>query len=224
MLNQEMTDILGRSASTGWIMEPDAKRLLRLAGIDTTRFIFTDDPEAAGAFAKDLGYPVVAKVVSPRIVHKSDVGGVAAGITNEGDLNRAFGRMMLLDGATGVIVEEMVKGVELIAGAKIDDQFGPIVLLGAGGTAVEIYKDVALRMAPLVEKDVESMLASLKARPLLEGYRGADPINVEALTVMLLNFSALLMDLGDRIESIDLNPVICSSTRSVVADARIMLR
>ncbi|HEY3275245.1 MAG TPA: acetate--CoA ligase family protein [Syntrophorhabdaceae bacterium] len=224
MLNQEITDILDASASMGWIMEPDAKKLLRLAGIDTTRFIFTEDPEAAAAFAKDLGYPVVAKVVSPRIVHKSDVGGVAAGITNEGDLNRAFGRMMLLDGATGVIVEEMVKGVELIAGAKIDDQFGPIVLLGAGGTAVEIYKDVALRMAPLVEKDVGSMLASLKARPLLEGYRGAEPIDVGALTAMLLNFSALLMDLGDRIESIDLNPVICSPTRAVAADARIILR
>jgi acetate---CoA ligase (ADP-forming) subunit beta len=224
MLDQEMMNILSEAKAAGWVMEPEAKRLLKLAGMDVTRFSFTSDIKVASDFARHIGYPVVAKVVSPKVVHKSDVGGVVAGITNDEQLASAFNRLSGIEGATGVIVEEMIKGMELITGAKLDDQFGPIVLLGAGGTAVEIYKDVALRMAPLGERDVESMLQSLKARPLFEGYRGAEPINEKALTAMLLGFSALLMDLGDRIESIDLNPVICSAARCVVADARIILK
>jgi acetate---CoA ligase (ADP-forming) subunit beta len=224
MLNQEILDILSEAKETGWVMEPEAKRLLKLAGMDVTRFTFTNDIKAATEFARDIGYPVVAKVVSPKVLHKSDVGGVVAGIRNDEQLASAFTRLNGIEGATGVIVEEMIKGMELITGAKVDDQFGPIVLLGAGGTAVEIYKDVALRMAPLTEADVQSMLQSLKARPLFEGYRGSEPINETALTAALLCFSNLLMDLGDKIESIDLNPVICSTTRSVVADARIMLK
>jgi hypothetical protein len=123
-----------------------------------------------------------------------------------------------------MLVEEMVSGVELIVGAKVDDQFGPVVLLGMGGTGVEIYKDVTLRMAPLALKDIESMIRCLKAHSLLEGYRGSKPVNLEALNRLLKTFSDFVMDLENSIESIDLNPVICSPTRCVVADARIMLR
>jgi acyl-CoA synthetase (NDP forming) len=224
MLNQEMADILSEAKDAGWVMEPPAKELLGLAGMDVTRFVFTGAREEAVRFADGIGYPVVAKVVSPKVIHKSDVGGVETGIADAGELTAAMSRLMAIEGATGVIVEEMVKGVEMIAGSKYDDQFGPIALLGAGGTAVEIYKDVALRMAPLTGADVESMLRSLKARPLFEGYRGAEPINEAALTTALLRFSTLLMDLGEKVDSIDLNPLICSSTRCVVADARIILK
>jgi acyl-CoA synthetase (NDP forming) len=123
-----------------------------------------------------------------------------------------------------VLVEEMISGVELMVGAKIDYQFGPIILLGMGGTGVEIYRDIALRMAPLRPGDVESMIRGLKARPLLEGYRGSEPISLSELTRLVVTFSDLVMDLEDFIESIDLNPVMCSSTKCIVADARIMLR
>jgi len=123
-----------------------------------------------------------------------------------------------------MLVEEMVAGIEVIVGAKVDYQFGPVILLGMGGTGVEIYRDVALRMAPLAQKDAESMVGCLKARPLLDGYRGEEPANVKEIIRMLMTFSGLVMDLEPEIESIDLNPVMCSSTRCVVADARIMLK
>jgi acyl-CoA synthetase (NDP forming) len=93
-----------------------------------------------------------------------------------------------------------------------------------GGTGVEIYRDVAMRMAPLGEKDIQSMITGLKAHQILEGYRGSEPVNLKELVRLLETFSGLVMDLQHKIESIDLNPVICSSTRCVVADARVILR
>jgi len=118
----------------------------------------------------------------------------------------------------------MVSGTELIVGAKIDYQFGPVILLGMGGTGVEIYRDVTLRMAPLSPKDAESMIRCLKAHQLLEGYRGAKPVDLKGLERLLLVFSGLVMDLEEFIESIDLNPVMCSPAKCVIADARIMLK
>jgi len=117
----------------------------------------------------------------------------------------------------------MVEGIELIVGAKVDHQFGPVILLGIGGTSAEIYRDTILRMAPINHGDIESMVRGLKAHRLLEGYRGSQPINLEELTRLMILFSNLVMNLEPHIESIDLNPVICSSKRCVVADARIIL-
>jgi len=112
----------------------------------------------------------------------------------------------------------------LIVGSKIDYQFGPVILMGIGGTGVEIYRDVVLRMAPLVDKDVGCMITGLRAHELLEGYRGSDPVDMGKLGRLLMDFSGLVMDLEEMVESIDLNPVMCSSTACVVADARILLR
>jgi acyl-CoA synthetase (NDP forming) len=122
-----------------------------------------------------------------------------------------------------MLVENMASGVEVIVGAKRDYQFGTIILLGIGGTAVEIYRDTAIRMAPLSERDVRGMVNNLKARALLEGYRGSEAVNMAALVDMMLAFSDLAMTLGDRFESIDLNPVMCSGQDCIVADARIVL-
>ena len=117
----------------------------------------------------------------------------------------------------------MLSGHELIVGAKIDYQFGPVILLGIGGTGVEIYQDTVIRMAPLRERDVPAMLGCLRGGRLLTSHRGLPGVSIPRLTEMMLRFSALVMDLGDRIESIDLNPVFCSAERCVVADARIIL-
>lgn len=204
-------------------MEPQAKEILRLSGVKTTEFFWARDAQGAIRFANQIGYPVVVKVVSPEVVHKSDVGGVAVGVSGDEKLAEVYTEMGKIKGFSGIIVEEMVRGIELIVGMKLDQQFGPVVLLGVGGTAVEIYKDVALRMAPIFEKDVDSMLKSIKARPLLEGYRGSEPINIEALKKMLLAFSDMVMEFGEEVDSIDLNPVICNASKCVVTDARIML-
>lgn len=223
MLNKGILQLLTEASSRGWLMEPQAKHIFRLSGLDVTRFLWTEDILEATRFAAGIGYPVVAKVVSPEVIHKSDVSGVVLGISDDKRLGEAFKEMSKIRSFKGIIVEETVRGTELIVGMKMDRQFGPVIMLGIGGTAVEIYKDVAIRMAPLREQDVESMLMSLKAHPLIEGYRGTEPISVEALKKMLLTFSSLVMEFEGRVESIDLNPVICNATRCVITDARIML-
>jgi succinyl-CoA synthetase beta subunit len=224
MLIREVRDILSSSKATGWVLEPDAKRLFSFLGLDVPRFVWAKKVEEAIRFAEEIGYPVVGKVVSPKLVHKSEKNGVEIGIGNDEKLKEAFQRFSQIDGFVGMLVEEMISGIELIVGAKVDDQFGPVVLLGMGGTGVEIYKDVTLRMAPLALKDIESMIRCLKAHALLEGYRGSKPVNMGELYRLLKTFSDLVIDLESLIESIDLNPVICSPSRCVVADARIMLR
>ena len=224
MVKKEIRDILFASKDVGWVLEPQAKRLFSMVGLNVPRFTMSSTVEEAVRFAHKIGYPIVAKVVSPRIVHKSDCDGVAVGIDTDGELTETFTRFSQIEGFVGVLVEEMMSGLELIVGAKIDYQFGPVILLGIGGTGVEIYRDITMRMAPLRERDVESMVKGLKASPLLEGYRGSEPINLSELTRLLITFSELVMDLEEFIDSIDLNPVICSSTTCVVADARIMLK
>jgi succinyl-CoA synthetase beta subunit len=219
----EMYRIIDAARPDGWVLEPDAKRLFRLAGFDVPRFMLAQTPEEADRFAREIGYPVVAKVVSPRVLHKSDVGGVAVGIADAARLGEVFRRFREIEGFTGMIVEEVVSGIELILGAKIDFQFGPMILLGMGGTGVEIYHDVALRMAPLSGEDVRAMIGGLKARRLLDGYRGAEKVDREKLTGTVLAFSAVVMELQGRIASIDINPLLCSSRRCVIADARIIL-
>jgi acyl-CoA synthetase (NDP forming) len=224
MLTREMEEILSASKKVGWVLEPQAKRLFSLAGIDVPRYVWVRRMDDAIPFAEQIGYPVVAKIVSPEVVHKSEHNGVAVGIKDGKALRETFKRFSQLEGFNGVLVEEMLSGIELIMGAKVDLQFGPVILFGIGGIWVEIYRDVILRMAPLQPKDIDSMVKCLKGHRILEGYRGADPVNLQELKRLLVTFSNLVMDLEKYMESIDLNPVICSSTRCVVADARIMLR
>jgi len=218
-----MLDVLTASKKEGWVLEPDAKRFFSLAGLDVPKFKWAKEPEEALRFAEEIGFPVVTKVVSYKILHKSDVGGVVTMIDDRQTLEDTFTHFSNVIGFEGVIVEEMVEGVELIVGAKVDYQFGPVILLGIGGTAAEIYRDTISRMAPINRGDVASMVRGLKAHRLLEGYRGSQPINLEGLTRLMILFSNLVMDIETHIESIDLNPVICSRERCVVADARIML-
>lgn len=224
MLTKEMNDLLLLAQTHGWIMEPYAKQLFALAGMDVPRFTWARSLEESISFAHEIGYPVVMKIVSPQVVHKSDVGGVAVGIFDNAGLESTFNRMSTIDGFAGVLVEETLIGIELIMGATIDEQFGPVILLGIGGTATEIYHDVGLAMAPLCENDVDKMIQGIKAVSLLDGFRGAERVNRDMLKKLVIRFSELVMDLGDKIESIDLNPVMCSADRCVVADARIMLR
>jgi succinyl-CoA synthetase beta subunit len=224
MLTEDMRLIIDNARETGWVLEPDAKRLLSLAGLTVPDFVLAVTASEAVAAAQRIGYPVAAKVVSAKILHKSEAGGVAVGVPDASHLTDIFGKFSALEGFAGLLVEEMLPGSELIVGAKVDFQFGPVILLGMGGTGVEIYRDTVIRMAPVTEKDVQAMLAGLKGARLLQGYRGAEPISIPELIRLMLAFSALIMDLENDVESIDLNPVKCTGRRCVVADARIMLR
>jgi len=223
-VKKEIKAILSTSREIGWVLEPEAKRLFHLAGLDIPKFTWATELGEATRFVREIGYPVVAKIVSSKVLHKSEVGGVVVGIDNDVTLKETFHRFSNFEKFSGMLVEEMLSGVELIVGGKIDYQFGPVVLLGIGGKGVEIYRDISLRMAPLDYRDVDYMVKGLKAHQLLFGYRGSEPVNLEALTRMLVTFSELLMELEGLIESIDLNPVMCSSKQCIVADARIMLK
>jgi hypothetical protein len=223
MLNVVTADILAAACKDGWVLEPEALRLLQTAGVQVPRFAWTRSGPEALAAAETIGYPVVAKVVSPQILHKSEVQGVVPGIRDAERLADTYERFSRLPGFEGAVVAEMLSGHELIVGAKVDFQFGPVILLGVGGTAVEIYKDTTTRMAPLQARDVASMLGCLRGGLLFTGHRGAAAVDLAQLTEMALRFSDLVMALGDRIDSIDLNPVFCSAQRCVVADARIVL-
>ena len=223
MLNPETLDILSKSKTWGWVLEPEAKRLLALSGISVPRFKWATTPDEAIGFAEQNGYPVVAKVISPGVIHKTEVKGVALNVENKISLAEVFHRFSAVDDFKGVLVEETLQGMELIIGAKIDYQFGPVILLGVGGTGVEIYQDVSLRMAPILPEDVESMVRGLRAHRLFEGYRGAETINIGALIRLLMAFSGLIMALGEKFMSVDLNPVFCSASDCIVGDARIML-
>ena len=223
LLNNDIQAILEVAQTDGWIIEPRAKQVLNAAGIQVPQFHWAQTLEDAKEKAADIGYPTVAKVVSPQVIHKSDVGGVIVGISNEQELTAAYQHFSRMEAFSGMLIEETVSGFELIIGAKNDFQFGPVILLGIGGTGVEIYEDTTLRMAPLKPNDVVSMINSLKGQPLLKGFRGSTPLNIAELTQLMLAFSELVMSIADHIESIDLNPVMCNAEQCIVADARIML-
>jgi succinyl-CoA synthetase beta subunit len=223
MLKTRIKTVINASRARGWVSEPDAKNLLADAGLTVPRFTTVTDPGRIQSAAAEIGFPLAAKVVSTRILHKSDLGGVEIGITGPEALAAVFDRFRRLDGFESMLIEEMVSGLELIIGAKIDDQFGPVVMLGMGGTGVEIYQDISLRMAPIDPRDVASMINCLKGGRLLSGYRGGVVVNRDELTRTLICFSEFVMAASEMIESIDLNPVMCSAERCVIADARIIL-
>lgn len=222
-MNDAIRTILDRGRENGWVMEPDAKAILKAYDLPVTRHGFARTLEEAREAAESLGWPVVAKIVSPKIVHKSDAGGVVAGIRDETALREAFERLSAIEGFQGVLLDETASGVELFLGARQDPQFGTVVLAGIGGTAVEVYKDVAIRMAPLDEADALEALSALQGRALLEGFRGSPPVDRQAVAHLLASFSEAAHDLRDDVESVDLNPVFASPKGALIADARLML-
>lgn len=223
MLSKTLEKIFSESREVGWVLEPDAKTVFREAGFPVPRFGWVKTLDQLDEIVMQIGFPLVAKIVSPAILHKSEVQGVALGLTSIEEVTDFYDRVSILPDFAGILVEEMSEGVELIVGAKKDHQFGPVVLAGIGGTGVEVYQDVAVRMAPLSENDIDSMLQELKGARLLTGYRGKEAVNMKALTDVLLLFSNFLLEIASVIESIDLNPLLCSARGCVIADARIIL-
>ncbi len=224
MLEKTSQNIIGKSKALGWVLEPDAKALMKSQGFDIPGSILTNSFETANNFMKDAGCPVVAKAVSKKILHKTEYQAVVTGIASSEHLKTQMARLQKLDGCENILVEHMIQGIELIIGAKNDFQFGPVIVFGIGGTSVEIYNDTAIRMAPLGEADVLSMIDSLKAKVVINGYRGNSGVNINILTRLIVDFSQLIMELEHVMESVDLNPVICTQDRCIIADARMILQ
>ncbi|MBI3254468.1 MAG: acetate--CoA ligase family protein, partial [Nitrosarchaeum sp.] len=186
--------------------------------------------EEAAKEAKKLGFPLVMKVVSPQILHKTDVGGVKVGINNVDEVKKTFkdmyGRLSKKKGVDvkGILLEKMVpKGVELIVGVQNDSQFGPVIMVGLGGIMTEVMKDVAFRMLPITTSDAKSMLNELKGSALLKGFRGSSPIDLDMVSKMLVQIGKLGMENADYINSIDFNPVVVYPKSHFVVDAKIIL-
>lgn len=222
-MNATVAELIKGASADGWLVEPKARELLTALGVDAGGFVWAKTAAEAKTAAARLGFPVVMKVVSVRIVHKSDSGGVAVKLADEGAVEAAFNRMAKLPGFDGVVIDRMRAGVELILGAKEDPQFGTVVMVGIGGTAVELYSDVALLLAPATEEEAKDALSRLKGKALLTGFRGSKPIDIGALAALMASFSRAAFELGSEISSIDLNPVFCSESGCHIADARIVL-
>jgi acyl-CoA synthetase (NDP forming) len=212
------------------LLETEAGAICVEYGIPVVKSKLAKTAREATTFAEQLGYPVVLKVVSPDIIHKSDAGGVMLNLKSAAEVQDAYGK--ILENAkkykatakiAGVLVEEMAQqSTEVIVGAVKDPQFGQTLMFGLGGVFVEILKDVAFRIAPITRADAEEMVTEIKAYPLLKGYRNTPPADIEAIISILLSTSRLVMD-NPQIKELDLNPVLAYEKGAKVVDARIIL-
>jgi acyl-CoA synthetase (NDP forming) len=213
-----------------FLLESEAKTVCRAYGIPVTDFKVAKNAVEAVEFADEIGYPVVVKIVSPDVIHKSDVGGVIINVKDAEDVQKVYEQIM--DGVkrhkpnakiVGVLVQEMApQSTEVIVGATKDPQFGPTLMFGLGGIFVEILKDVTFRIAPITEYEAREMITAVKAYPLLKGYRNTPPADIEAIVKILLNTSRLIME-HQEIKELDLNPIMVYEKRAKTVDARIIL-
>ncbi|MCH2406249.1 MAG: acetate--CoA ligase family protein, partial [Nitrosopumilus sp.] len=212
------------------ITEEAAKSILKKYKISVPGFSLVNSSQQAAKDAKKLGFPLVMKVVSPQILHKTDVGGVKVGIDNVADVKKIFndmhGRFSKKKDVDvkGILLEKMVpKGVELIVGIQNEPQFGPVIMVGLGGVLTEIFKDVAFRMLPITTADAKSMLNELKGFQILKGFRGSKPVDLNMLAKALVQIGKIGVDNADYINSINFNPIVVYPKSYKVVDAKIIL-
>ena len=212
------------------LLEPEAKTICVEYAIPVTKFKLAKGVAEAVAFAEKLGYPVVLKIVSPDIIHKSEAGGVMINLKSKAQVQAAYGK--IIDNAirynenakvAGVLVQEMApQSTEVIVGAIKDPQFGQTLMFGLGGVFVEILKDVTFRVAPITKEDAREMVTTIKAYPLLKGYRNTPELDLDAIINILVNTSRLVIDYP-QIKELDLNPILAYEKGAKTVDARIIL-
>jgi 3-hydroxypropionyl-CoA synthetase (ADP-forming) len=212
------------------ITEEDAKQILTYYDVKVPSYALVSSADDAEKKAKELGFPLVAKIVSPQILHKTDEKGVKVGLNSELQVretfNEMYDRLSKKFSVKGILIEKMVpKGItELIVGLQNDPQFGPVIMLGLGGIFTEIFKDISFRVLPINKEDAMEMIESLQGKQILKGFRGADPVNIDVLSNALVNIGKLGIDMAAYYDSIDFNPVIAYANDYYVVDAKIILR
>lgn len=211
------------------ITEESSKEILGEYGIRVPKYALVTNSDDAAQKSKEIGFPLVAKIVSPDILHKTDVGGVKVGLGSEDEVKKAFDEMFYrlkekFD-VKGVLLEKMVpKGVELIIGLQNDFQFGPSIMVGLGGIYTELFKDVSFRVLPVTKGDALKMLESLRGKDILKGFRGSKAIDLDMLSEAIVNIGTLGVDMAGKYESIDFNPVVVYPDSYYVVDAKIILK
>jgi acyl-CoA synthetase (NDP forming) len=212
------------------LTELESKQVLHDLGIPTTLGHLATSEEDAVRAADAIGYPVVLKIASPDIVHKSDVGGVQLHLQDGEAVRRACRAIQQSVAARapearidGISVQPMAApGVEVIVGMSKDATFGPVLMFGLGGVLVEVLKDVSFRIVPLCQRDASEMIHEIKGFPLLAGYRGAAPVDLAALQDILLTLSAFV-ESTPEVKEIDLNPIYAYARGALAVDARVVL-
>ena len=210
--------------------EVEAKDLLRDAGVPVTATTLATTREAAQSQAEAAGYPVVLKIVSPDIVHKSDVGGVKLNLANKNEVGEAYDAVVANSlkavpnaKIVGVAVQHMApQGTEVIVGMTTDPQFGPVMMFGLGGIMVEVLKDVSFRLVPLTDKDAGQMIKEIKGHPILEGVRGQPPADIAALRSAIVKVSEFVAK-HPEVRELDLNPMFAYPDGALAVDARIVI-
>jgi acyl-CoA synthetase (NDP forming) len=228
----QAAEILARARREGRtvLTEIEAKEILTEAGIKCTDTRLAATKDAAVRLSDQFGYPVVLKISSVDITHKSDAGGVKVDLKNKAEVENAFDAIIRSCKAAiptarieGVSVQPLARpGIEVIMGMTKDPSFGPVVMFGLGGVFVEVLKDVAFRIVPIEKSDAEDMINEIKGRKLLEGYRGQEPADVACLQQMLLRLSDFA-NTTPGIQEIDMNPVFAYKDGAMVVDARVIL-
>jgi len=213
--------------------EIEAKTIVSSYGISVAKTTVAKNEDDAVKIANEIGYPVVLKIFSPDVLHKSDVGGVKINLKSDSDVKNAFNEIINnvkkhVPNARieGVVVQEFApQGLEVIIGGIYDKFFGPTIMFGLGGVWVEILKDVTFRLAPIDKQEAEDMIKEIKGYPLLTGYRGSPPVDLDALKDALVKASQLMNDFQE-IGEMDLNPTMAYEKGKgiKVVDARIILR
>jgi len=212
------------------LTEIESKELLKDAGIPVVEAKLAKTKVEAISISKKIGFPVVLKVVSPDITHKSDIGGVKLGLKNGAQVGRAYSEILAAvkkhqrkAKIVGVSVQKMVRpGVEIIIGMTKDPQFGPVMMFGLGGILVEVLKDVSFKIVPLVKRDARDMIREIKGYPVLEGYRGQEPADIPYLEGLILKVSEFI-EKTPEIKELDLNPVFAYKDGAIAVDARVIL-
>lgn len=220
-----------QTAEVTLLNEVEAKEMLQKAGIPVVETRLATSKKEAISISKEMGFPVAMKIISQDIVHKSDVGGVKLGLDNPSQVNKSYTSLissirqkMPQAAIGGVSIQKMTPpGLELIIGMTEDPQFGPVIMFGLGGILVEVLKDVSFRLVPLTKMDAAEMVREIKGYPLLLGFRGQQPVDIDHLQDLLVKISDFI-ESNPKIKELDLNPLIASQNGIVAVDARIVLR
>lgn len=211
-----------------FLLEHEALKVFESVGIIFPPNKLTKTADEAVTFAKKIGYPVVIKAMSPKILHKSDYQAVVIGIDSDAALKNQFNDMesrLKKHDLVGILVEKQVKkGTEILIGMNIDPTFGPVVAFGIGGILVEAISDVSFRICPTTKQRALRLISEIKTQKMLNGFRGLPPVDREALAEMIVKVSQIAIDLDKYIKEIDLNPVIANEDGVFGVDARIILK
>jgi acyl-CoA synthetase (NDP forming) len=228
----DLLSIMKRARGEGRtvLTEFESKRVLKRAGVPVVETKLAKNQKEAVSISQKIGFPVVLKIVSPDVIHKTDAGGVKLGLGNVAEVKKTYNDILTSVKKKypralvhGISVQKMARpGVEVIIGTSQDPQFGPVIMFGLGGLFVEVLRDVSFRIVPVGRRDAIEMIEETKGYPLLKGYRGKEPVDLSVLVDMILKISDLV-EKNQAIKELELNPVFAYKQGALAVDARILL-